>query len=148
MRSFRHGFTLVEILIVVVILAVLAGVIVPQVSDSTQEATQSTAIFNLNTLRTQIGVYRADHLGAPPTTLVLLKMKTNAQGTTSACDGELAFGPYLQDVPENPLVDATIARVVQAPASSPPTAAVSGAGWLYHAASGGVWLNHPDHLDQ
>lgn len=50
-RQKFQGFTLVEILIVVVIMAVLAAVVVPQFAGSTDDAKRSTAEFNLGSVR-------------------------------------------------------------------------------------------------
>jgi prepilin-type N-terminal cleavage/methylation domain-containing protein len=144
----KHGFTLVEILIVVVIMAVLAATIIPQFTDSAQDAKANTALFNLHTLRSQIEMYKSQHDGTPPTALDRLTVKTNRAGTTSAGDGALVYGPYIHEVPANPLVDSGVANVVKAPAANPPTAAESDAGWLYAAATGEIWINHADYLDE
>ncbi len=48
------GFTLVEILIVVVILGVLAAIVIPQFSTATSEANLNTLLGNLQTVRSQI----------------------------------------------------------------------------------------------
>lgn len=141
----KHGFTLVEILIVVVIMAVLAATIIPQFSDSAKDAKANTALFNLHTLRSQIELYKANHDGVPPDDLTKLTVKTNRAGETTGDD--LVYGPYIHAVPDNPLVD-TNANVVQAPAVNPPTATVANAGWLYDNATGEVWINHADYLDE
>ena len=62
MRSKRSsGFTLVEVLIVVVILAVLAATIIPQFSSSTTDAKVAALQFNLNSIRSQIQLYTVHH---------------------------------------------------------------------------------------
>ncbi len=139
----RQGFTLVELLIVVVILAILAAAIIPTFTDSTADAKASTALTNLNVLRGQIQLYKMQHGGlAPSATLVELTKQTNGSGT----DGT-DYGPYLLKVPANPF---TNSDTVRAATANPPTAASgeTDAGWLYHAASGNVWLDHADHLDK
>jgi general secretion pathway protein G len=144
----QYGFTLVEILIVVVIMAVLAATIIPQFTDSAQDAKANTALFNLHTLRSQIEMYKSQHDGAPPSALDRLTVKTNRAGTTNASDGAVVYGPYIHEVPANPLVDSAFANIVKAPGATPPAAAESQAGWLYHAATGQIWINHADYLDQ
>ena len=76
----NRAFTLVEVLIVVVIMAVLAAVVVPQFAASTDDANQSTAEFNLSTVRSVIEAYRAQHDGLLPSlsakTLAGLTAKT------------------------------------------------------------------------
>ncbi len=65
-RNMRTAFTLIEILIVVVIMAILAATIIPQFTGSTEDAQVSTTLFNLNTLRAQIETYKAQHNGQAP----------------------------------------------------------------------------------
>lgn len=60
-RIVQHrAFTLIELLIVVVILGVLAAVIVPQFTDVTAEASITSARTQLNTMRSQIELYRGE----------------------------------------------------------------------------------------
>ncbi len=47
----RNAFTLIEVLIVVIIMAVLAATIIPQFSSSTTDAKISSLKFNLAALR-------------------------------------------------------------------------------------------------
>ena len=143
----RGGFTLVEVLIVVVIMAVLAATIIPQFSDSTRDAQRNTANFNLHTLRSQIQLYKAQHDGKVPTaTLVELTSKTDAAGTVGTGTTHV-YGPYVDVIPENPLHNSNLVR---AAAANPPTAAsgAADAGWLYHAATGNVWIDDADMLTE
>ncbi len=57
----QAGFTLVELLIVVIILAVLAAVVIPQFASSTVEARESALDANLSAMRGAIELYRAQH---------------------------------------------------------------------------------------
>jgi prepilin-type N-terminal cleavage/methylation domain-containing protein len=143
----RQGFTLVEVLIVVVIMAVLAATIIPQFSDSARDAKISTAKFNLQTLRTQIQFYRAQHNGAlPSVTLDELINKTDASGTIGT-GAAFVYGPYITAIPDNPF---TNSNKITAAAANPPAAAsgASDAGWLYHAASGNLWIDDADLLTE
>ena len=62
----KRGFTLIEILIVVVILGILAAIIVPQFTDAAQEAGASSARSQLRSLRSQIELHRVQNNGAAP----------------------------------------------------------------------------------
>ena len=120
------GFTLVELLIVVIILAILAAIIIPQFSGATDDATQAAYDTNIANIRAAIDLYRQQHSeypGAVTSTgatcgtgtavagavgeaafLAQLQNYTNAAGL--ACTGtdvDFKYGPYLKDdLPVNP----------------------------------------------
>src|SRR5688500_6155814 len=114
-KARRSAFTLVEVLIVVVILAILAAAVVPQFSSSTQDAKVSTSVFNLQTLRAQVQVYKAQHNGVYPDVLTKLTIATARDGGTPS--GNDSYGPYLLEVPECPIVGS--ADVAVASSSTP-----------------------------
>lgn len=62
----HDGFTLVELLIVVVILATLAAIVVPQFGATASDATRSTYEATLSKLNKTIERYRSEHLGRYP----------------------------------------------------------------------------------
>ena len=64
--EYRSGFTLVEILIVVVILGVLAVIAVPRFSDATVNASSVAVRSQLVTMRGQVEVWRVRHGRAIP----------------------------------------------------------------------------------
>ncbi|MCK4914026.1 MAG: prepilin-type N-terminal cleavage/methylation domain-containing protein [Planctomycetes bacterium] len=65
----KSGFTLVEVLIVVVILGILAAVVIPQFSDASTEAKESSVKTNLQLMRSQIALYKIRNSDSlPPTT--------------------------------------------------------------------------------
>lgn len=54
----KRGFTLIEILIVVVILGILAAIVIPQFTNASQDAQVSAVKSQLQTIRSQIELYR------------------------------------------------------------------------------------------
>ena len=54
----QRGFTLIEILIVVVILGILAAIVIPQFTNASQDAQVSAVKSQLQTVRSQIELYR------------------------------------------------------------------------------------------
>ena len=57
----RPGFTLIEILIVVVILGILAAIVIPQFGNASREARQASLLTTVQTLRSQIALFRLQH---------------------------------------------------------------------------------------
>ena len=101
----RKAFTLIEVLIVVVIMAVLAATIIPQFSSSTKDAKESSLNFNLHTMRSQIELFKAHHLGTPPASLDLMTKATDTEGNPSSDgtpDDTHPYGPYFEEIPANP----------------------------------------------
>ncbi len=91
----RHGFTLVEILVVVVIIAILAAVVVPNVLSRIGEARTSAAISDITTFNNALDNYKLDCGNYPPS-LDGLVTKTGDPGW---------HGPYLKNnssVPQDP----------------------------------------------
>lgn len=138
-KGSRQGFTLVEVLIVVVIMAVLAAAIIPQFTDSTKDAKQSTGKFNLHTLRGQLEVYRAQHNGEYPDVLSKLTVKTNADHTTG---GTPTLGPYVREIPDDSV---TGSNAVATSTANPISVSGTTGGWIYNAASGEIRINHKDY---
>jgi general secretion pathway protein G len=67
-RSARHrGFTLIEIMVVVVIIGLLAAVIVPQVVDKVDQARVAKAQQDITSLETALTMYRLDNSKYPTT---------------------------------------------------------------------------------
>jgi general secretion pathway protein G len=65
-RSARRGFTLIEILTVVLILGILAALIVPNMTGFMSDATTSAARSQLAAVRGQIEMYKLRHGGVVP----------------------------------------------------------------------------------
>lgn len=138
----RQGFTLIEVLIVVVIMAVLAATIIPQFTASTEDAKESALKFNLHTMRNQIELYKVHHSGDLPTItgteLPQLTSSTDATGTIGT-GVNYPYGPYiLNALPVNPYNNK---NTVVAATAVPPTAEAADAGWQYDAATGQMWAN-------
>jgi general secretion pathway protein G len=144
----RAAFTLIEVLIVVIIMAVLAATIIPQFSSSTRDAKDSSLRFNLQTIRSQIELYRLHHNSRLPefdNFVMQMTEKTDVNGTQT---GPLLYGPYLQgSIPANPF-NASNAVVKVAAAGVEPTGVVAGgAGWQYDETTGGFYPNNAEYYE-
>jgi len=62
----QAGFTLIEMLIVVILLGILAMLIVPQISVSTEDAKLSSLRANLGAMRNAIELYYYEHNNTYP----------------------------------------------------------------------------------
>jgi general secretion pathway protein G len=117
----QAGFTLVELLIVVVILGVLAAIAIPQFSASTDDSKVAALDSSLNNLRTAVELYYQQHgsypsavaaggsFGAINTEAAFISQLTNytsAAGAASATkDTTNKYGPYLKKatIPADPM---------------------------------------------
>ncbi|MCU0877504.1 MAG: type II secretion system GspH family protein [Pirellulaceae bacterium] len=136
----RRGFSLVEVLMVIVVLAIMAGVVIPQVSGTVGDAKRSAALANLNVLTNAIERYRIDHNGAAPDLVTARRLpqltsRTNAAGDVGT-GAEHIYGPYLAELPENPLSDSQNVYTV---VTVPPASLDLRVGWVYHVETGQVW---------
>ncbi|MFH1241688.1 MAG: type II secretion system major pseudopilin GspG [Pseudomonadota bacterium] len=63
----HHGFTLIELMVVIVILGILAGLIIPRVMDRPEEARRMKAVVQIQGLETALKLYKLDN-GTYPST--------------------------------------------------------------------------------
>ncbi len=61
LRRNQRGFTLVELMIVVIIVGILAAVAIPMYQGATERAKASEAVAALGTIRGALRVYYAEH---------------------------------------------------------------------------------------
>lgn len=152
----RLGFTLIEVLIVVVIMAVLAATIIPQFSSSTQDAKESSLNFNLHTLRSQIELYKLHHIGKLPDQigdatngyLPQLTKATDVDGATGDSDATHPYGPYLQgELPTNPFDGKNAVVEVDLSGAKPTGVSGTGGGWQYDPKTGAIWPNNSEYYE-
>lgn len=63
----QAGFTLVEIMVVVIIIGLLAGIVVPNVMDNLDKANVKKARADFSSLQTALKLYRIDNFNFPTT---------------------------------------------------------------------------------
>ena len=103
MKTKRSGFTLVEILIVVVILGILAAIVIPQFTEASTEAKLSALCTDLQTLRSQIELYKIQHNDNPPEFANFTLQMTGQTDIDGAVGTD--YGPYMQKIPTNQFND-------------------------------------------
>jgi len=138
----KSGFTLIEILIVVIILGILAAIVIPQFTSASNDDRKSNVSSTLQTLRTQVELYKLQHNDTLPdltTNWGYMTQKTDVTGSLTPAAGAVTFGPYMQDIPVNALTT-TKPPVVK---NGDGTAAVAGADYIYDynggAGTGRMW---------
>jgi len=63
----QAGFTLIEIMVVVIIIGLLAGIVVPNVMDRLDQANIQTARADMKAIQTALKLYRIDNFNYPTT---------------------------------------------------------------------------------
>ena len=121
-----RGFSLVELIIVIIVLGILAALAIPYFSEATQEAMESALKTNLAAVRAAIDRYARDHgdklpgvksdsgggqtdaTTAPVALVRQLTLYTKGSGQVATTKGNpFSYGPYLSHFPENPLAKVT-----------------------------------------
>ena len=96
----RSGFTLIEIMVVVVILGLLAALVVPRIGPQVAEAQRTTAATQIRSLEDALEMYRM-HNGFYPSTQQGLEALVTPP-TTSPVPKRFAEGGYIKKVPDDP----------------------------------------------
>jgi general secretion pathway protein G len=152
--SSRSAFTLVELLIVVVILAILAAVAIPQFTSSAEDAKASALQANVGVLRNAMELYKLQHkgqypgypaAGGDPTAADFADQMINASkdDNTTAAPGTAGFdlGPYIKErIPDNPVNGLNTVLVIL-DAAAFPAAADDSTGWVYKPSIGKIRPN-------
>ncbi len=124
-KTRKSGFTLVEILIVVIILGILAAIVIPQFTEASNDARLSSLTSDLQTVRGQLELYKVQHLDTYPTADGFVAQMTGTTDINGSTDGT-DFGPYLLRVPTNPFTNTNTVGAAQD----------GDTGWYYNAATG------------
>lgn len=97
-----RGFTLIELMVVIVILGILAGLIVPRIMGRPEEAKQLKAKLTIESLETSLRLYKLD-IGAYPTTEEGLAALITSPGSGNAANS-WREGGYIEKgkVPKDP----------------------------------------------
>lgn len=104
-KQHDRGFTLIEVLVVIVILAVLAAIVLPRFVDAGRRSKEAALRSNLKLLRNAIALFHADTSYYPNSLADLAetdvsKVKVAGGAAVNAADWR---GPYIESVPTDPV---------------------------------------------
>jgi len=97
-RTLQAGFTLIELMVVLVILGVLAALIVPNVLDRADDARATAAKTDVNNLMQALKLYKLDNQRYPSTEQGLQALVVKP--TTAPVPPN--WKPYVEKLPEDP----------------------------------------------
>ena len=123
MKKQARGFTLVEILIVVIILGILAAIVIPQFTNASNDARTNSLASTLQSIRSQTELFKIQHADKPPVVAGMWSIMTGKSNTTDTQTVVATgiYGPYLQQAPVNPMNGKTAVGA----------AASTTVGWVY-----------------
>lgn len=96
----QSGFTLIEIMVVVVILGILAAVVVPRIMDRPDDARIARSKQDIRALEAALNLYKLDNFHYPSTQQGIEALVSQPSGEPPAKNWKT--GGYLGQVPKDP----------------------------------------------
>jgi len=132
------GFTLLELVLVIVIIGTIAAIAIPRLSRGAAGASDATLRGSLAVLRKAIDFYATEHGGALPTEadienqlLLYSDIDSNTQATR---DATFIYGPYLAKLPALPVGERKGNTHIAKKNGD-------GVGWIYKQSTGTIRAN-------
>lgn len=128
----QRGFSLIELVIIIVILGILAAVAIPKYQDITAEAKEAAARGSLGGLRSGVMIFYANKAVTTGTATWPTLTELGTIGATGVME---------QSIPENPYqLDASAPDSIVTGVAKGSIVGIRG-GWAYNSATGEIWAN-------
>jgi len=130
-RAERKGFTLVELLVVIVVLAALAAIVLPRFIGAGERSRESALKSDLRILRGAVTVFENDCKAFPSSLSVLAATSAPRSGldrngrskTINSADWN---GPYVEEVPNDPISGSAFTYSTRSPTVGRVTSSATG----------------------
>ncbi len=127
----QRGFTLIELVIIIVVLGILAAVAIPKYQDITSEAKEAATRASLGSLRSGITIYYANQA-----------VTTGSAIWPTLAELSTPGGVMAQGVPPNPYLPTdSAADSIVAGVTKGIVVSTGRGGWAYDASTGEIWSN-------
>jgi general secretion pathway protein G len=164
----QSGFTLVEMIIVIIIMGILAAVIVPQIGTTSDDAKLSAVKQDLSSMRNAVEIYYSQHNSAYPgarlndgsgpagtaalAATAFVEQLTQYTDVNGDCEGVKdathKYGPYVKagQLPVNPFNDsnAVTCDILENDITIRTSDGVNTAGWHFRTQTGVLVANDSD----
>jgi general secretion pathway protein G len=98
-KKIQRGFTLIEVMIVVVILGILASIVVPKIMGRPDEARATRTLQDIRAISAALDLYRLDNFSYPSTDQGLEALVTKPANLASGAHWKQ--GGYLDGLPQD-----------------------------------------------
>lgn len=126
----NSGFTLIELVIIIVVLGILAAIAIPKYQDITTEAQEASCRSSLGGLRSGITIWYANR--AVKTGIASWPTLDSLQRAGTVMEQAIPTNPYIT-------VDSMADRIVVGVTKG--AVVPGGYGWAYNATTGEIWAN-------
>lgn len=137
----QRGFTLLEVVLVIVIIGIIAGLAIPRLSRGVEGANEGAVTGDVAVLNHAVELFITEHEGLFPAVATIeaqLTQYSNMNGETQeTMDSAHIYGPYMREIPPMPI--GTREGKSGIAASDGPTV-----GWIYNQATGEITANMPE----